>query len=78
MNMTQPTLHLPNPQDWISITQAGVLIGVSRTAIADMIKARKLKSYTIGNHRVVWKEHAREMAAARAVAGRRVRSRVHA
>lgn len=41
------------PEDWISMTEAASLRGVSRAAIADLVKRGKLKSHEIGGRRLV-------------------------
>ena len=40
-------------EDWISMTDAARLRGVSRAAIADLVRRRRLKSYEIGGRKLV-------------------------
>lgn len=53
--MNQQALHLPNPQDWLSVDQAAALIGVDRSTIYDLIRREKLGDFTIGSLRVLWR-----------------------
>jgi excisionase family DNA binding protein len=40
-------------QDWISMAEAARLRGVSRNAIANLVRRNKLKSYEIGGRKLV-------------------------
>lgn len=42
-----------DPQDWISMTEAARLRGVSRNAIVNLVGRNKLNSYEIGGRKLV-------------------------
>lgn len=60
----QQRLHLPNPDDWLSVAQAVDMLGISRDTLGAMIRDGRLTGHHIGRHRVLWRPEVTELAAA--------------
>lgn len=71
----QLVLPMPNPGDWATLTDAEVILNLSRQQILRLAKARVLTPYTIGQAdrgrvTLFWRAEVIELAAARARARR--------
>ncbi len=62
-------LPIPNPHDWLTVTQAAELAGCARSTLYLLAKDGTVPSYTIGSARVFWRAHIEELTVARATLG---------
>ena len=67
----QPTLGLPNPEDWVDVPQAAEMIGVAKSTIFDLINKGKINGYKIGGVRVLWRADVKRFADAYRITRRR-------
>jgi excisionase family DNA binding protein len=59
-----PTLPIPNPQDWCDINQACELLGRSRATVYDMNDRGVIHIHRIGSSRMLWRAEVLEVATA--------------
>ena len=64
MKSHEMMLRLPNPQDWMTVTQAAEAIGVGRSTMYDLFEAGKLHTYAIGSITLCWRDEIDAYAAA--------------
>jgi excisionase family DNA binding protein len=64
MKNSQMALRIPNPEDFVDVSQAVKITGLSRSTIYQMVREGRLKGHTIGAHTVFWRDDVAELARA--------------
>lgn len=60
----QQTLDLPNPESWLTPTQAVRLLQVSRATLYQMLADGRITRHKVGATTLIWRAEALEVAAA--------------
>jgi excisionase family DNA binding protein len=66
MNQTQ--LPIPNPNDWLTVTDTASLLQVARSTVYVMVNDGRLTPYRIGTMTVFWRPEVEALRGALALA----------